>query len=114
MISRVSRALAALLMTLAVAMPLAGQAMTEGVFRGRVVHITANNIKVRSASGETLGFVLVPHFGKIFHSDGKTTVDQKLIHVGDRVSVYYDQKALGIRHADRIIDADAPMRPLKS
>jgi len=29
------------------------------------------------------------------------------IKSGDRVTIYYDQKALGIRHADRIVDLSA-------
>jgi hypothetical protein len=37
-----------------------------------------------------------------------------LIRVGDRVWVYYDQKALGARHADEIIDQSAPLHPLKN
>jgi NADPH:quinone reductase-like Zn-dependent oxidoreductase len=107
------RPLVALLVA-ALAAPLAAQAMAPGVFDGRVVHVSVNNIKVHARDGQELSFLVLPHFHKIFHSDGKTTADMSLIKVGDRVAVYYDQKALGARHADRIIDESAPLEPLKN
>lgn len=104
------------LLTLGVAIgiPIGAMAEKTSIFKGRVVHISTNNIKVRGASGQELGFLILPHFGKIFHSDGKTTVQMKDIRAGDRVEIMFDQSALGARHADEIIDADAPLRPMKS
>ena len=85
-----------------------------GVFVGKVVHISTNNIKVRDSGGQELSFLIVPRFHKIFHADGKTTAQMNEIKAGDTVKVYYDQSALGARHADQIIDATAPIKPLKS
>jgi hypothetical protein len=114
MFLRVPRALAAAALTLAVGSPLVSQAMTPGVFRGRVVHVSVDNIKVKSPSGEVLSFLILPRFHKIFHADGKTTATMNEVRTGDRVEIYYDQKAMGARHADQIIDMTAPLRPLKT
>jgi hypothetical protein len=46
---------------------------------------------------------MVPHFNKIFKGDGQTTLQERALQEGQYVKVYYDQKALGARHADRII-----------
>jgi hypothetical protein len=72
------------------------------VFEGNVVHVSSNNIKVANPA-QTLSFLLVPHFDRVFSDDGKTTVQMAMLRPGRLVKVYYDQKALGIRHADRIL-----------
>ena len=69
---------------------------------GTLVHISTNNIKVMTPT-QTLSFLLVPHFDQIFTSDGKTTYQMKSLHSGQLVKVFYDQKFLGQRHADRIL-----------
>jgi hypothetical protein len=86
----------------------------DAVFSGRLVHVSFDNIKVRSRQGEVLSFLIVPRFRKIFGSDGKTTVQLQDLRDGDRVRVYYDQKALGARHANRIVDETAPLTALHS
>ena len=86
----------------------------DAVFSGRLVHVSFDNIKVRSRQGEVLSFLIVPRFRKIFGSDGKTTVQLQDLRDGDRVRVYYDQKALGARHANRIVDETAPLTTLHS
>jgi hypothetical protein len=84
--------------------PLAGAAMTTPMIAGTVVHVSTDNIKVKdSKSGQVLGFLLVPHFKSVFSSDGKTTAQMSALKPGTPVTVYYDQKALGARHADRIL-----------
>jgi len=69
---------------------------------GTLVHISTNNIKVMTPT-QTLSFLLVPHFDQVFTSDGKTTYQMKSLHSGQLVKVFYDQKFLGQRHADRIL-----------
>lgn len=74
------------------------------IFTGIVNHVSSDNIKVTDTkSGQTLGFVLLPKFDQIFSGDGKTTYQMKDVKAGQYVKVYYDQKMLGSRHADRII-----------
>ena len=36
------------------------------------------------------------------------------LHAGQLVKVYYDQKAMGIRHADRILVLTRSEKPVKS
>ena len=82
------------------------------VFEGNVVHVSSNNIKVANPR-QTLSFVLVPHFDRVFSDDGKTTVQMATLKPGRLVKVYYDQKALGVRHADRIIVLNRREAPVK-
>lgn len=103
--------LAAFLLT--VAAPAAAPAMTTSTFEGNVVHISSNNIKVKNAK-QTLSFLLVPKFDRVFSSDGKTTYQMAKLHAGRLVRVYYDQKALGARHADRILVLNSAEKPVKS
>jgi hypothetical protein len=71
---------------------------------GTLVHISTNNIKVKDdKTGTELSFLLVPHFDQVFSGDGKTTYQMKALHSGSLVKVFYDQKFLGQRHADRIL-----------
>ncbi len=99
---------------MAIGVPIGAMADRTGTFAGRIVHVSAENIKVRSFAGQELSFLIVPRFRKIFHADGKTTAQLNDIRAGDRVKILYDQSALGARHADEIIDETAPLRPLKS
>jgi hypothetical protein len=76
-------------------------------FEGSVVHVSAENIKVHGVEGgraQTISFLISPKVTKLTHSDGKATAELKEIHVGDMVKVRFDQKFLGLRHADMIID----------
>jgi len=72
-------------------------------FDGLVSHVSSNNIKVIDPkTHQSLSFLLVPHFKQVFSGDGKTTAQMAALHEGQYVKVYYDQKFLGQRHADRI------------
>ncbi len=76
----------------------------SAVFSGIVNHVSENNIKITDTkTSQSLSFLIVPKFDQIFSSDGKTTYQMKAIHAGQYVKVYYDQKFLGQRHADRIL-----------
>ncbi len=91
-------ALALLALTLA---PTA--AWAASTFYGITVHVSANNIKVENPkTKQTLSFEILPKFDQVFSGDGKTTYQMKDIKAGRYVGVIYDQKALGIRHADKI------------
>jgi hypothetical protein len=86
-------------------------------FGGKVVHISGSNIKVTGVEGgktQTLSFLMVPHIKKTFKRKGATTAALQTIKVGDFVVVTFDQKLLGVRHADEILDSDAPLGPMKS
>ena len=73
-------------------------------FSGIVNHVSDTSIKVTDPkTHQTLSFLIVPKFDQVFSSDGKTTYQMKAIKPGQYVKVYYDQKALGARHADRIL-----------
>ena len=73
-------------------------------YSGIVQHVSSQNIKVTNPRDHTtMSFMMVPHFKNIFSEDGKTTYQMAKLHAGQYVKVFYDQKALGIRHADRIL-----------
>jgi hypothetical protein len=73
-------------------------------FSGIVNHVSDNSIKITdNKTHQTLSFLIVPKFDQVFSSDGKTTYQMKAVKAGQYVKVYYDQKLLGQRHADRII-----------
>jgi hypothetical protein len=97
-------ALAAAMMlglTMASAAPALSATMS---FTGRVVHVSTDNIKVEAPrSGTTMSFIVVPHFDQVFQFDGKTTYQMKRIRPGAWVRVRYDERVLGMRHADRIV-----------
>ncbi len=100
---RLVPALALLVALAATGFASAAKAGTQ-VFTGIVRHISSNNIKVYNpATKQTQGFVLVPRFGNVFKSDGRTPSALNRISAGDYVKVYYDQKFLGAFHADRIL-----------
>ncbi len=78
-------------------------AMAASTFYGITVHVSTSNIKVQDPkTKQTLSFAIVPKFDQIFSADGKTTYQMKAVKAGQYVGVIYDQKALGIRHADKI------------
>jgi len=95
------RGIAALTLLSLVLIPHA--AWAASTFYGEAVHVSTNNIKVRDPrTGQVLSFEILPQFDQVFSADGKTTYQMKDVHNGQYVAVIYDQKALGIRHADKI------------
>jgi hypothetical protein len=82
---------------------------------GYVVHVSTTNIKVENkAKTQTLSFLLVPKFKRVFSDDGKTTYQMAQIKPGMIVRVVYDQDLLGARHADKIYVLDARGQTLKA
>jgi hypothetical protein len=78
-------------------------ALAANTFYGIVVHVSTTNVKVENPkTKQALSFELVPKFDQIFSGDGKTTYQMKDVKAGRYVGVIYDQKALGVRHADKI------------
>jgi hypothetical protein len=99
------RGIPALVLALAVFLPVAARAAST--FYGLAVHVSTNNIKVHDPrTGQTLSFEIVPKFDQVFSSDGKTTYQMNHVHEGQYVGIIYDQKALGVRHADKIYIMD--------
>jgi len=81
---------------------------------GTLVHVSDANIKVKDdKTGKELGFLIVPHFDQVFSSDGKSTYQMKALRSGMLVKVFYDQKLLGARHADRILVLNRREMPVK-
>ncbi len=78
-------------------------AAVNKIWTGRVVHVSTDNIKVRDKGGATLSFLIAPAFKNVFSKDGKTTYQMAALKPGTWVNVYYDQRLLGARHADKII-----------
>jgi len=73
-------------------------------FSGIVNHVSDANIKVTDPkTKQTLSFLIVPKFDQIFSTDGKTTYQMKAIRPGQYVKIYYDQRMIGQRRADRIL-----------
>jgi opacity protein-like surface antigen len=93
--------LSAVALALAVASP--ALAKDDSTFYGRIVHVSSNNVKVQSKSGQTLSFLILPKFKNVWSDDGKTTYQMSFLHNGTAVEILYDQSALGARHADKII-----------
>jgi hypothetical protein len=93
--------LAAAVFGAVVAAPVAAPAAST--FYGIVVHVSTSNIKVQDPkTKQTLGFTILPKFKQVFSANGKTTYQMSAIKAGQYVGVIYDQKALGMRHADKI------------
>lgn len=96
---------------LAIALPVltlapasAANKVGSATFSGIVNHVSSDSIKVTDpVAHSTLSFLIVPKFDQVFSDDGKTTYQMKAIKAGQYVKVYYDQKFLGQRHADRIL-----------
>lgn len=87
----------------AVLLPAVAAAGQTNNFYGEVVHTSVDNVKVYDPhSKQTLSFIVTPKFDQVFSMNGKTTYQMKDLHTGQYVRVVYDQKALGIRHADKI------------
>ena len=70
---------------------------------GIVNHVSDNNVKITDGTGHQLSFLIVPKFDQVFDANGKGTYQMKDVKAGQYVKVYYDQKLLGQRHADRIL-----------
>jgi hypothetical protein len=82
----------------------ADEKVGQAHFDGLVVHVSTDNIKVQDPkTKQALSFLILPKFDQVFSDDGKTTYQMSKLHAGQYVKVYYDQKALGARHADRIL-----------
>ncbi|MGB8520234.1 MAG: hypothetical protein WCD38_08750 [Candidatus Tumulicola sp.] len=78
-------------------------ALAASTFYGIVVHVSTSNIKVQNPKDQqTLSFTIVPKFDQVFSANGKTTYQMSAIKAGQYVGIIYDQKALGVRHADKI------------
>jgi hypothetical protein len=89
--------------TLFVAASPTALAATTSTFYGITVHVSTQNIKVQDPrTKEVLSFVILPKFDQVFSADGKTTYQMSKIRAGQYVGVIYDQKGLGVRHADKI------------
>ena len=83
--------------------PQSALAITNSTFYGITVHVSSQNIKVQDPkTKQVLSFVLVPKFDQVFSADGKTTYQMSKVKAGQYVGIIYDQKALGVRHADKI------------
>ena len=79
-------------------------AMKTAIFEGITRHVSTNNIKVENPkTHQTLSFEVLPKFDQVFSYDGKETYQMKAIKAGQYVKVYFDQKLLGVRHADKIL-----------
>lgn len=90
-------------LALAGAFTLSAGAMTNSTFYGITVHVSSQNIKVEDPrTKQVLSFMLVPKFDQVFSADGKTTYQMSKVRAGQYVGIIYDQKALGVRHADKI------------
>jgi len=95
-------ALAAVLVPVFAA-PHGAVAAQNSTFYGITVHVSSNNIKVQDPkTKQVLSFLILPKFDQIFSADGKTTYQMGKIKAGQYVGIIYDQRALGVRHADKI------------
>lgn len=87
----------------AIAIPNVAAAAQNSTFYGITVHVSSNNIKVQDPkSKQVLSFLIVPKFDQVFSADGKTTYQMGKVKAGQYVGIIYDQRALGVRHADKI------------
>ncbi len=78
-------------------------AKTDNVYYGVVQHVSLQNIKVYNPKDKSaVSFLIFPKFDQVFSGDGKETYQMKDIKTGQYVKIYYDQHALGARHANRI------------
>jgi hypothetical protein len=112
MIGALGASIAAAVMMVASTIPVAADL---NFWTGYVVHVSTANIKVENkAKTQTLSFLLVPKFKRVFSDDGKTTYQMAEIRPGMIVKVVYDQDLLGARHADKIYILDARGAKLKA
>ncbi len=78
-------------------------AAQNSTFYGITVHVSSTNIKVQDPkTKQVLSFAIVPKFDQVFSANGKTTYQMSAIKAGQYVGIIYDQRALGVRHADKI------------
>ena len=78
-------------------------AMAANSFYGIVIHVSMNNIKVMNPrTKQTLSFLILPKFNKVFSSNGKTTYQMTKVRPGRYVGILYDTHFLGQRHANAI------------
>lgn len=95
----ISIAIVAAAFTLAAPRP----AAAASVFYGITVHVSTTSIKVQDPrTKQTLSFEILPKFDRVFSADGKTTYQMSKVKAGQYVGIIYDQRALGMRHADKI------------
>lgn len=78
------------------------------IWTGQVIHVSTTNIKIENDQGvqtcdQVLSFLLVPRFNQVFSDEGNTTLQMTDVKPGMWVTIYYDQSALGARHADKIV-----------
>lgn len=84
----------------------ASAASDHRIFDGHVVHVSSTNIKVSGIEGgkaQTLSFLI----------DHGTKLRKKLMQ-GEYVRVTFDQRLLGIRHADSVDPWGDPAMKMKS
>jgi hypothetical protein len=90
-------------LVVAVGMLIPYAALAAPTFYGITTHVSTSSIKVQDPkTKQTLSFEIVPKFDQVFSANGKTTYQMKAVHPGQYVGIIYDQKALGMRHADKI------------
>lgn len=78
--------------------------LSSASFSGIVIHVSDANIKVTDPkSKQTLSFLILPGFNQVFSTDGRTTSRMTSLKPGQYVKIYYDQRIVGQRRADRII-----------
>jgi hypothetical protein len=100
---RILRSFPVLVFIAAILAPQLALAGKTNNFYGEVVHVSVDNVKVYDPrTKQSLSFIIAPSFDQIFSSDGKNTYQMKDLKHGQYVRVVYDQKALGVRHADKI------------
>ncbi len=100
---RITRLIIASLFVVAIATPQLALAGKTNNFYGLVRHVSTQNVKVYDPhSRQTLSFILTPKFDQVFSANGKTTYQMRYLRAGQYVRVVYDQKLLGVRHADKI------------
>jgi hypothetical protein len=98
-----TQTIASVLAAALLALPSMALAITNSTFYGITVHVSTNNIKVQDPkTKQVLSFEILPKFDQVFSADGKTTYQMKDVKAGQYVGIIYDQKALGVRHADKI------------
>lgn len=100
---RILRSFPLLVLIAAMLAPQMALAGKTNNYYGEVVHTSVDNVKVYDPhTKQTLSFIVTPEFDQIFSDNGKTTYQMKDLKKGQYVRVVYDQKALGMRHADKI------------
>jgi hypothetical protein len=98
---------AALALGAVLAGPISANAASDHrTFEGTVVHVSRENIKVHGTEGgqaQTISF-LIDHGTKLAHE----------LHPGEYVRIVFDQRLLGIRHADEVVPYNNSAMKVKS